>query len=208
MQVSHDTFKAHSEPAIAENSANPKNLVAGSKFFTDPLHYQFKIGTFYSTNGGQSWHDGGLLPGYENYSITSDISFAFSPNGSLVYACVLATDGTQSGIFVSRSRDGGKTWLNPSTVFLDTSGATFSDKPWIAVDWSHGPSRGTVYVAWNLDSNSDAIGALAMTGGAALLAAALAAESTRVATWVPAVLGALGLVVVLGLLADLLRPRG
>jgi hypothetical protein len=156
--VSHDTFKAHSEPAIAENPANAKNLVAGSKFFTDPLHYQFKIGTFYSTNGGQTWHDDGLLPGYDNYTITSDISFAYSPNGSLVYACLLATDGTDSGVFVSRSRDGGKTWLDPSTVFLDTTGATFSDKPWIAVDWSHSPARGSVYVAWNLDSNSDANG--------------------------------------------------
>lgn len=50
--------------------------------------------------------------------------------------------------------------------------------------------------------------ALAMTGGAALLAAALAANSPRVAAWAPAILGALGVVVVVGLLADLFRPRG
>ncbi len=156
VQVSHDSFAAHSEPAIAENPRNSNNLIAGSKFFTDPAHYQFKIGTFYTLDGGRSWHDAGLLPGFQAYVLTSDISIAFSATG-VAYACVLAYDGAaRSGIFVSRSTDGGKTWSAPTTVFLDTSGATFSDKPWIGVDRTRGPSRGTVYVAWNLDSNSTA----------------------------------------------------
>ena len=156
VQVSHDSFAAHSEPAMAENPRNANNLIAGSKFFTDPAHYQFKIGTFYTLDGGRSWHDAGLLPGFQAYSLTSDISFAFSATG-VAYACVLASDGAaSSGIFVSRSTDGGKTWSAPATVSLDTSGATFSDKPWIGIDRTKGPNRGTVYVAWNLDSNSDA----------------------------------------------------
>ncbi|MGH2441570.1 MAG: hypothetical protein ACRDFX_00185 [Chloroflexota bacterium] len=154
VQVSHDTALAHSEPAIAENPVNSHDLVAGSKLFTDTSQYLFKIGTFFSTNGGRTWQDNGLLPGFDSYVRVSDISFAYSPNGSLVYACVLAQDDTRSGIFVSRSRDGGKTWLDPVTVFQDTSGATFSDKPWITVDQTRGPRRGTVYVAWNLDSNA------------------------------------------------------
>ena len=49
--------------------------------------------------------------------------------------------------------------------------------------------------------------ALAMTGGAALLAAAIAADSSRVAVWIPAALGGLGAIVVGGLLADVLRSR-
>lgn len=154
IQVSHDTFKAHSEPAIAENPVNPMNLVAGSKFFTDPAHYRFKIGTFYSVNGGRSWHDDGLLPGFDSFVRSSDISFAFSPNGSIVYACVLAEDDRRSGIYVSRSRDGGKTWSQPVTVFEDDTNATFSDKPWITVDGTRGPNRGNVYVVWNLDGNN------------------------------------------------------
>ena len=156
VQVSQDVFAAHSEPYVAENPRNPTVLVAGSKFFTDPTHYRFKIGTFFSTNGGQSWTDGGLLPGFAAYRLVSDVTFAFSPNGSLAYACVIAVNGLSTGVFVSRSRDGGRSWSAPSAVLLDTQGIYFNDKPWITVDSTRGPHRGTVYVAWNLDEGDRA----------------------------------------------------
>jgi hypothetical protein len=163
VRVSHDGAAAHSEPAIAENPSNPNDLVAGSKFFTDTQNYIFQIGTYHSSDGGRTWKDYGLLPGFDKNSIVSDISFAFSPNGSLVYAAALACAPVacpdpidSSGIYVWRSRDGGKTWSDPATVFVDTTGQTFQDKPWIAVDGTHGPGRGTVYVGWNLDSFTDA----------------------------------------------------
>lgn len=158
VQVSRDNALAHSEPAVAINPANPNNLIAGSKFFSDPANYRFHIGTFYSMDGGRSWHDSGIIPGLDDYGTTSDISIAFSPNGTIAYAAVLGCNGgvcrgtgNGSGIYVVRSRDGGATWEAPTLVFADPTGAYFSDKPWIAVDGSKGPSRGTVYVAWNLD---------------------------------------------------------
>ncbi len=156
VQVSHDAFVAHSEPYVAENPRNPNVLVAGSKFFTDPAHYRFKIGTFFSTNGGQTWTDAGLLPGFAAYRLVSDVTFAFSPNGSLAYACVIAVNGLSTGVFVSRSRDGGRSWDTPAAVFLDTQGVYFNDKPWIAVDSTRGAHRGAVYVAWNLDEGDRA----------------------------------------------------
>lgn len=156
VQVSQDVFAAHSEPYVAENPRYPTVLVAGSKFFTNPTHYRFKIGTFFSTNGGQSWTDGGLLPGFAAYRLVSDVTFAFSPNGSLAYACVIAVNGLSTGVFVSRSRDGGRSWSAPSAVLLDTQGIYFNDKPWITVDSTRGPHRGTVYVAWNLDEGDRA----------------------------------------------------
>jgi hypothetical protein len=156
VQVSRDAFAAHSEPMLAENPTDPKNLVGGSKFFTNTTRYRFKIGTYVSDDGGQKWTDNGLLPGFGAYRTTSDISFAFAPTGNPVYACVLATNGKTSGTFVSRSRDGGHSWSSPVPVFLDRTGATFSDKPWIAVDDTAGRYRGTVYVAWNLDGRGKA----------------------------------------------------
>jgi hypothetical protein len=161
--VSSDRYPAHSEPMLAENPDDPTELVGGSKLFTDPRQYRFVIGTYSSSDGGLTWSDNGPLPGFSAHGKTSDVSFAFAPGGGTVYACVLAVAGKASGVFVSRSTNGGRRWSSPATVFLDRSGKTFSDKPWIAVDTSHGPYRGRVYVAWNLDGplavgDQDAVG--------------------------------------------------
>ncbi len=157
VRVSRDDFLAHSEPEIAENPLNPLNLVGGSKFFTDPAHYQFKIGYYTSMDGGCTWTDGGILPGYERYRLTSDISFAFGRHND-VYAAVLvagiAGNSRFSGIAVSRSSDGGRTFQAPVLAQADPTGATFSDKPWIGIDNTTGPFSGAIYVVWNLDSNT------------------------------------------------------
>jgi hypothetical protein len=157
VRVSHDDFLAHSEPEIAENPLNPLNLVGGSKFFTDPAHYLFKIGYYTSMDGGCTWTDGGILPGYESYRLTSDISFAFGRHND-VYGAVLvdgmAGNNRFSGIAVSRSTDGGRTFQAPVLVQADPTGATFSDKPWIGIDNTRGPFSGAIYVVWNLDSTT------------------------------------------------------
>lgn len=157
VRVSQDTFLAHSEPEIAENPLNPLNLVGGSKFFTNPARYQFKIGFYTSMDGGCTWTDGGILPGYEAYTLTSDISFAFGRHND-VYGVVLVSgergNGRFSGIAVSRSTDGGRTFQPPVLAQADATGATFSDKPWIGIDTTNGPFAGALYVVWNLDSNT------------------------------------------------------
>src|SRR6266702_4091796 len=155
IQVSHDTYLAHSEPMLAENPKNPLNLVGGSKFFTDPTHYKFQIGYFSSFDGGCTWTDEGVLPGFEKNETTSDISFAFG-NHNDVYAAVLyEKDGAHgnSGIAVSTSNDGGKTFGNPVSVFEGRADQVFSDKPWIAVDQTGGPYSGYIYVVWSYDHN-------------------------------------------------------
>jgi hypothetical protein len=155
LQVSHDAYRAHSEPMLVENPNNPLDLVGGSKLFTDPAQYRFKIGYFSSFDGGCTWTDGGYLPGFETRSLTSDISFAFD-NHNDVYAGVLYTGpGKESGIAVSVSRDGGKTFGVPVTVFSDPTGRIFNDKPWIAVDQTRGPHSGSVYVVWSYQYGGD-----------------------------------------------------
>jgi hypothetical protein len=154
--VTDDTFLAHSEPDIAENSANPLDLVGGSKYFTDPKHYVFQIGYDYSVDGGCSWHDGGLLPGFAQKGLVSDVSFAFGPNNR-VYVSVLFTgrNSAESGIAVLTSTDGGQTFGRPTIVFDDPTGRTFSDKPWIAVDTAKGPYHGNVYEFWSYDHGAE-----------------------------------------------------
>lgn len=154
VQVSQDHYLAHSEPMLAENPRNPLNLVGGSKFFTDPRHYRFQIGFFSSFDGGCTWQDGGVFPGFSTQETTSDITFAFGLHND-VYALVLnsasVTNSTESGVSVLASHDGGRTFGQPVSVFDDHSGRTFSDKPWIVVDTTNGPHSGNIYVVWSYD---------------------------------------------------------
>jgi hypothetical protein len=155
VRVSHDTFPAHSEPMLAQDPTNPLHLVGGTKFFTDPARYVFKIGWYTSFDGGCAWTAGQVLPGYDDLLLTSDISFAFGAQGE-VYAAVLTYDKNgKSGIAVSTSHNGGRTFDAPVNVYFDTSGKVFSDKPWIAVDLSNGPRRGALYVVWSYDYGGD-----------------------------------------------------
>ena len=151
IRVSNDSYKAHSEPMVAINPANARNLVGGSKFFTDPARYRFQIGTYTSFDGGCTWQDNGVLPGFAPSELTSDVSIAFGPENR-VYVAVLYTDNrNDSGIAVSTSTDGGKTFGLPVTVFDNAAGQVFSDKPWLTVDMSGGPFNGSVYVVWSYD---------------------------------------------------------
>ena len=58
-------FRSHSEPHIAQSPLHPDILVAGSKMYNrDPdslPEYEFKIGTYVSFDGGQTWTDLGQL---------------------------------------------------------------------------------------------------------------------------------------------------
>ncbi len=154
IQVSHDTYRAHSEPMLVEDPRNPLHLVGGSKFFTDPAHYRFKIGFFASFDGGCTWSDGGVLPGFEQYALTSDVSFAFGTHNE-VYVAVLNTNKTASGIAVSTSHDGGKTFGLPVSVTLNPVNRGFNDKPWMTVDQTKGKYSGSVYVVWSYDHNGN-----------------------------------------------------
>lgn len=151
IRVSDDSYRAHSEPMVAIDPANPLDLVGGSKFFTDPAHYRFQIGTYVSFDGGCTWTDSGVLPGFAPRETTSDVSMAFGPDHRVYVAVLYTDDAKDSGIAVSTSTDGGKTFGQPVRVYDDSTGSVFSDKPWLTVDMSDGPYRGSVYVVWSYD---------------------------------------------------------
>ncbi len=155
IQVSHDTYLAHSEPMLAENPLNPLNLVGGSKFFTDLAHYRFKIGYYTSFDGGCTWSDGGILPGFEGNGLTSDVTFAFGSHNDVYVAVLKSINNGASSIAVSTSTNGGKTFGLPVTLFSANGNVIFSDKPWMAVDQTQGPHRGNIYVVWSYDHNGN-----------------------------------------------------
>jgi BNR repeat protein/BNR/Asp-box repeat protein len=160
IRVSDDGFPAHSEPYVAVNPANPRNLLGASKMFTDPVHYQFRIGTYVSFDGGATWHDNGQLPGPAGYTITSDVTIAYDAHGAGYVAVLAVRSGgrnAQSGVLVYRTADGGRTFAPPVAVFHDAG--FHNDKPWLAID----PQSGALDVAWVRITDRDRRGAVAFS---------------------------------------------
>src|SRR5260221_2201896 len=135
---------------MAEDPNNPQQLVGGAKFFPSIAHYRFQVGYVSSLDGGCTWIDGGILPGFDAGTSTSDPSFAFGPHHE-VYAAVLHINDRQSGISVLKSTDTGRTFGLPVSVFQTRPQKVFSDKPWIVVDQTRGKYSGSVYVVWSYD---------------------------------------------------------
>lgn len=148
-RVSSGPFSGYSEPHLAVDPTDPDRLLGAAKRFTDTTRYRFRVGTFASADGGRTWTEGGDLRGAAAYEVTSDPVVAFGPDGAayLVVVGVHAVDASNAppwAILLYRSDDGGRTFAAPTTVDLGAG----NDKPWLAVDHSSGPTRGTVYVGW------------------------------------------------------------
>jgi hypothetical protein len=132
------------------------------------------LGVSWSSDGGVNWSDV-QLPYV--WSITGDPSVACDPSGN-AYACFLSYEGSWfygvSGIYVSKSTDGGRTWAYPDTVdqlkYASGSPVKFADKCMMKVDTNMAsPYVGNVYVGWQRDDpnglNSDIFFARSTDGG-------------------------------------------
>jgi hypothetical protein len=152
-----------SETYITLNTANPKQLAAGSnEIFRDPMR------GYWSADGGKSW--GGVdlpLPaaiGTNGIRFGSDPTLAFDSRGNLFYGYIVVFFGSGNGINgtemgVARSTDGGKSYA-PATFFSFSGGSDhFNDKPMITADANaNSPFRDNVYIAWDAASGGSATG--------------------------------------------------
>ncbi|HEX6291696.1 MAG TPA: sialidase family protein [Herpetosiphonaceae bacterium] len=147
VRVSAGKFTAHSEVSLAQNPRDPQNLVGASKMFTDNRNYVFRIGTYASFDGGNTWVDNGQLPGLERFGVTSDPTVTFDSEGT-AYVEVLAARGPdrRSALYLYTSTDGGKSWSAPQLVADDPTG--FNDKQWLAADTTGGTHDGMLYTTW------------------------------------------------------------
>jgi hypothetical protein len=152
-----------SETYITINTANPKQLAAGSnEIFRDPMR------GYWSADGGKTW--GGVdlpLPppiGANGIRFGSDPTLAFDSRGNLFYGYIVVFFGSGNGVNgsqmgVARSTDGGKTY--PLANFFSFSGGSdhFNDKPMITADANiNSPFRDNVYIAWDAASGGSASG--------------------------------------------------
>jgi hypothetical protein len=141
-----------SEPGIAVNPLNPKQVVAVFQYVTQ---------AGYSSDAGQTWK---LAQGVAaaNYKMSGDVSTAFDDKGHALI-CFIAFDklgttnywahgATRNGIFVRRSLDGGATWepeLRTVVAQESTPDVPFEDKPYLVADTGDKSRyKGNLYVGW------------------------------------------------------------
>jgi hypothetical protein len=148
------------EPSLAVNPANPKNVVAAYQEGRIANGGDATNGYATSFDAGKTWRYG-ELPGLTAYpgqggdfERASDAVVAFGPNNT-VYANSLVFDqntdnGLRSGMAVNVSTDGGLHWSAP-VFFQDDQLGGLNDKNWIVVDNSSAPGHhyGRVYVVWD-----------------------------------------------------------
>src|SRR5439155_824705 len=174
VDVSQDTT-AQNETPLAVNPLNPDNWVTGA----NDWNFNDGCAVNASFDGGRTWTPtlpNGFIPGLTEftndpavpgtgiYEAAGDPAVAFGPDGTAYFACqafIFSQPPFPIALFVSRSTDGGWTWLDgvrekPVQVSQwNGNGKSrgdngqFPDHESIAVDVSStSPFAGSVYVTW------------------------------------------------------------
>jgi hypothetical protein len=189
VNVSDDTT-AQNETPIAVNPRNAQNLLTGS----NDWNYNDGCGVNASFDGGRSWTKtlpSGFLPGVTrftndpsvpgtgSYDFGGDPAVAFGPDGTAYFACFGYQAASPFGVvlLLSRSTDGGKTWLaggaaQPLTLVTSFTGngkARGSTGQFPDHDAIHVARDGTIYLTWaqfnGLGSHSPVYVATSTNGG-------------------------------------------
>ena len=150
---------AQDETAIALNPTNENNVVAGFNDYAVIATGFGGNGVAYSTDGGGSFtrlSTGIPLPANFN-NAGGDPAIAFDSQGRVYYSHLGISSGPDfqqnSGIFVARSDDGGKTWNATVAVVTNVSSGgsrvNFEDKEYIDADRNpSSPHKDRVYITW------------------------------------------------------------
>ena len=189
VNVSRDTT-AQNETPLAVNPRDPNNLITGS----NDWNYNDGCGVNASFDGGKSWTPSlpnGFVPGVTKYTNDPDVpgtgaydfggdpAVAFGPDGTAYFAC-FGYQGTSPygvALLLSRSTDGGRTWLSGGSgqrltlvsAFQGNGRARGSTGQFPDHDAIHVASDGTIYVTWaqftGLSSHSPVYVATSTDGG-------------------------------------------
>jgi hypothetical protein len=157
VQVSHDQFGAHAEPAVAVNPRDPGNLLAASRVFRGKVR---DLATYASFDGGLTWQSNGILPGSalgEDANVT--VTFDQAGHGYVGGLVTSSTAGGGGPEYVWRTEDGGRHFGPPVVAMrgnTDHSGlaadpAAGATDLYLAGIAFHG-SAGEVYFSRSTDS--------------------------------------------------------
>jgi hypothetical protein len=127
-----------SEPTIAVNPANPRQIAA-SAFTPDPAGGP-RAPIYVSTDRGDTWTLNSILPGNDPDTGTSDITLQFGGSSGVLYAGILKPRGDITRLNILRTTD----YLSatPMTVLVDRAGDGI-DQPYLqAISATRGADRG------------------------------------------------------------------
>jgi len=136
-------------PAIAVSGSNVAVGYNNSQYTLQPFLTAGSdlTGYSYSTDGGQTFTDGGTLPNAPGNVNVGDPWLAADSSGAMYYS-TLTFDATTGFLLVavSRSADGGKTWT-PAASIQPAAGQLFylADKDALTT----GPGAGNLYDVWD-----------------------------------------------------------
>jgi hypothetical protein len=144
---------------IAINPTNSSNMVAGWNDYGEGN----SCGVGWTTNGGRTWHTDwlrGMTPagGNPTYDYgAGDPSVGFLNDGTAVFTCNAWSNTKPTAIFVTTSKDGGKTWAAAQKVASADTKAGNLDHPMMTID--HYSNRALIgYTGWSgLQANSYAL---------------------------------------------------
>ncbi len=155
-RVATDPATSENEPSITVNPANRLNLVAAMHIDPDEgTLANLRCAAFRSKARGPRpglpgptpWKGPVFLPLVNPTDDCSDPVIRFSPDGEVVYAAYLSirADFSTSDVVVSRSFDGGETWVGPMVAIAGVA-PDFIDKPWLDVHRFDTTQAARVYV--------------------------------------------------------------
>jgi hypothetical protein len=144
---------------IAINPTDPSNMIAG----WNDYGVGNSCGVGWTTDGGTTWHSDwlrGMTPagGNPTYDYgAGDPSVGFLNDGTAVFTCNAWSTTKPTAIYVTTSKDGGKTWAAAQQVASADTKAGNLDHPIMTID--HYDNRALIgYTRWSgLQANSYAL---------------------------------------------------
>jgi hypothetical protein len=135
---------------IAINPVNPSNMIAG----WNDYGVGNSCGVGYTTDGGKTWQTDwlrGMTPagGNPTYDFgAGDPSVGFLNDGTAIFTCNAWSNKKPTAIFVTTSKDGGKTWEGLHKVASAETKAGNLDHPMMTID--HYKNRALIaYTGWS-----------------------------------------------------------
>jgi hypothetical protein len=145
------------EPSVAVSPISDSIIVGASKVILgggSGSSGETRVSYYYSSDSGQTWGSSllGLVTPQKTWGRATDPSVAADLEGNF-YLCVLMLDGASfdTGVYIFKSTDGGKTFADPVAVAVDIGNPNpkRADKCYITVDRSPtSPFKNTIYAIW------------------------------------------------------------